>query len=83
MAKVTVTFEDINEGVSVQVESDPPFPGPAASQEQKDSLTDAQQMGIRMTHLLTEEMAALHQCSEGCSHDHDHDDVQVESQTEI
>lgn len=75
MAKVTVTFEDIDEGVSVKVESDPAFPGPAASQEEQDSLTDAQQMGLRMTHLLTEEMASQeghhHEChDEHCTHDH-------------
>jgi hypothetical protein len=69
MAKVTVIFEDIDEGVSVKVESEPGFPGPAASPEEKNSLTDAQQMGLRMTHLLTEEMAS----QEGHDHDHDHD----------
>jgi len=77
MAKVTVTFEDIEEGVSVNVESDPPFPGPAASKEEKESLTDAQQMGLRMTHLLTEEHASQNGFMESIfahdDHDHDHD----------
>jgi len=69
MAKVTITFEDIDEGVRVNIESEPGFPGPAASQEEQDSLTDAQQMGLRMTHLLTEEMAS----QEGHHHEHDDD----------
>lgn len=69
MAKVTITFEDIDEGVRVNIESEPGFPGPAASQEVQDSLTDAQQMGLRMTHLLTEEMAS----QEGHHHEHEHD----------
>lgn len=71
MAKITVTFEDVEEGVSVKVESDPPFPGPVASQEELDSLTEAQEMGLRMTQVLTEE-ASLHEheChDEHCTHD--------------
>jgi hypothetical protein len=69
MAKVTVTFEDVEEGISVKVESDPPFPGPAATQEEQDNLTDAQHMGLRMTHQLT---AELHENDEEDSfHVHD------------
>lgn len=79
MAKVTITFEDMDDGVQVKIESDPSFPGPAATPEQQEAMTDAQQMGIRMTELLTEE---LHQqqhdhdhegCGPDCNHDHDHD----------
>jgi len=69
MAKITVTFEDIEEGVAVKVESEPAFPGPAASQEEQDALTDAQQMGLRMTKMLTEVVAS----QQGLEHDHDHD----------
>ena len=73
MAKIIVTFEDVEEGVSVKIESDPPFPGPDASQEEQDSLTDAQDMGLRMTQLLTEEIQSLHNhdCLDKlCPHDH-------------
>jgi len=81
MAKVTITFEDIDDGVRVKAESEPPFPGPAA---QDQTLTEAQEMGIRMTQMLTEELQRQEQevnehdhC--GCGHDHDdgihdHDD---------
>lgn len=86
MAKVTVTFEDIDEGVGVKVESDPAFPGPAASQEEQDGLTDAQQMGLRMTHLLTEEMASQeghHEHDEHCNHDHDTDEISSDGATSV
>lgn len=57
MAKVTVTFEDIEEGVSVRVESNPPFPNPAHPDANSPDLTEAQHMGIHMTQLLTERLA--------------------------
>ena len=82
MAKVTVTFEDVDEGVSVRIESDPAFPGPAATDEQKDALTDAQHMGLQMTELLTQKLSEQHEhChDEHCTHehDHDHDDIPKE-----
>ena len=74
MAKVTVTFEDIEEGVSVKVESEPAFPGPDAPQELQDSLTQAQQMGLRMTQLLTEEVAAQNGHTDHLDPDHVHDE---------
>lgn len=71
MAKVTVTFEDIEDGVSVKVVSDPAFPGPDATPEEQDALTDAQHMGMRMTELLTEQADSEHHChDEHCTHDH-------------
>lgn len=65
MAKVTITFEDIDEGVRVNVESEPGFPGPANQEEAE--FTDAQQMGLRMVDLLNDEVASQ-------NHDHDHDE---------
>jgi hypothetical protein len=87
MAKVTVTYEDLADGgVSVSVESDPSFPSPEKMMEWKNGdesveLTDAQQMGIRMTELLTEELYKQqqeehdheHDCGHDCGHDHDYD----------
>jgi hypothetical protein len=69
MALVTITFEDDEDGVRVRVESNPAFPGPEATQEQHDALTDAQQMGMRMTMMITEEYAHHEQAaSECCNH---------------
>jgi hypothetical protein len=51
MAKVIVIFEDVEEGVSVKVTSEPAFPEPSS-----EEITEAQQLGIRMTQLLTEEV---------------------------
>lgn len=65
MATVTVTFQDVNDGVSVKVVSNPPFPGPDATPEQQEALTDAQHMGLQMTELLTERLAH----DEGHCHD--------------
>lgn len=53
MAKVTVTFEDVEDGVAVKVESDPPFGPPDGLAD----LTEAQQMGIQMTQMLAEQSA--------------------------
>jgi len=76
MATVTVTFEDVDNGVSVKVISDPPFPGPHATAEEHEALTDAQHMGLRMTELLTERLAEEegHCHDEHCTHHHhDHE----------
>jgi hypothetical protein len=54
MAKVTITFEDMNEGVSVEVQSDPPFP--EKTEENAMQLTDAQQMALSMTMMFDQEM---------------------------
>lgn len=80
MAKVTITFEDLeNGGTNVKIISDPPFAGPAATPEEHEAMTDAQQMGIRMTELLTQEFVkheaafnSEHIHDENCHHDHDH-----------
>ena len=81
MATVTVTFQDVDEGVSVRVESDPAFPGPAATVEEQNALTDAQQMGLRMTQLLTEELNqqqhAEHCHDENCTHEHHHHEPEL------
>lgn len=66
MAKVTVTFEDIEGqegGVNVRIESEPGFPGPAAEDQM---LSSAQMMGLRMTEILAEEMQDQHG---GCGHE--------------
>jgi hypothetical protein len=68
MAKATVFFEDVQEGVSVRVESDPGFPGPDATEEEKNALTDAQKMCLRLTEILTEEMVQDHVHDENCNH---------------
>lgn len=54
MAKVTITFEDLNEGVSVEVQSDPPFP--EKMEENATDLTDAQQMALSMTMMFDQQM---------------------------
>jgi hypothetical protein len=53
MANVTITFEDAEDGVHVKVESDPQFPEPNSFE---GNLTEAQNMGIAMLHLLQEKM---------------------------
>jgi len=54
MAKVTITFEDKNEGVSVEVQSDPPFP--EKMEENAMELTDAQQMALSLTMMFDQQM---------------------------
>lgn len=72
MAKVTVTFEDIEGGVNVQVVSDPPF-GENPTEMNPENLTDAQQMGIQMTQLLAEAHAqeSSNCCNHGCGCHHE------------
>lgn len=43
MAKVTITIEDENDAVSMVVNSDPPFPGPANTDQ---TCTNAQVLGV-------------------------------------
>lgn len=57
MAKVTVTFEDLDEGVSVRIESDPIFP--ELNAQTFNNLTEAQQMGLTMSRMLTEQLAEM------------------------
>ena len=54
MAKVTITFQDMEDGVSLQVESDPPFP--EKMNENAAELTDAQQMALSMTMMFDQQM---------------------------
>jgi hypothetical protein len=54
MAKVTITFEDMEEGVTVAVESDPPLP--ENIQEEAENLTDAQQMALSMAMMFDNQM---------------------------
>ena len=76
MAKVTITFEDIEseengEGVEVNMVSDPPWPAPG--EINPASMSAAQQMALEMTHILSErQMAEEHEhChDENCTHDH-------------
>lgn len=69
MAKVTITFQDMEDGVSLQVESDPPFPEKV--NESVEELSDAQQMALSMTMMFdqqmqgTEEEHHQHQCTGG------------------
>ena len=60
MAKVTITFEDMDDGVSLTVQSDPPFPekgeNEALAAEQVSALSDAQQMALHMTMLFDQQM---------------------------
>lgn len=70
MAKVTITFEDLEEGVSVKMESDPPFSGPGLG----ENFTQAQHMAVHLTEIMSEEYSEEeHVHGPGCSHDHDHD----------
>ena len=47
MAKVTMTFEDMEEGVVLSIDSDPSLPKDLS--EDTDGLTDAQKMALSMT----------------------------------
>lgn len=68
MALVTVTFEDVSDdqgdGVKVLMKSDPPFPGPAASDQQ---LTNAQHAAMTCIHMMSHQ--EQHDCQDHCSND--------------
>ena len=57
MAKVTITFEDMEEGVSLLVESDPPLP--EEIDEDTSNLTDAQQMALSMAMMFDQQMKSF------------------------
>ena len=42
MAEVTITIKDEGRGVNIKIESNPPFPGPAAEDQ---TMTNAQYLG--------------------------------------
>jgi hypothetical protein len=57
MAKVTITIEDTEKtGIHLTIESDPPFPGPAAEDQTQ---TNAQYLGC----------VAMDAMSKACGHD--------------
>jgi hypothetical protein len=53
MAKVTITVEDDPDGkhVNIRIESDPPWPGPAAEDQ---SMTCAQNLGLAIMEKMPE-----------------------------
>jgi len=57
MAKVTITFEDMEEGVSLLVESEPPLP--EEIDEDTSNLTDAQQMALSMAMMFDQQMKSF------------------------
>lgn len=65
MAKVIVTFEDIEDGVSVKMDSDPAFKEGMGHEE----LTEAQKMAWALTRLVTETASQEeHVHDENCNH---------------
>lgn len=54
MAKVTMTFEDMEEGVVLSIDSDPSLP--ENLNEDTDGLTDAQKMALSMTMMFDKMM---------------------------
>ena len=54
MAKVTLVFEDIDDGVSLTVESDPSLPENIS--DEGNELTDAQKMAISMAMIFDQQM---------------------------
>lgn len=67
MAKVIITFEDVEDGVSVKMTADPKLPS------ERNDLTDAQDLAVRMTELLEAEQGHCH--DEHCTHDHHHEEA--------
>jgi len=77
MAKVTITIEDLDVdedsgNVSVRIESDPAFPGPAAPEEEQ-GLTCAQAWGLRFLQSMKGEAEQVHEHEhhEGCGCEHE------------
>lgn len=72
MAKITVTFEDFDDGVHVNVHSD--TSNVEELFETDKELTDAEAMCLLMTNLLANKMKELDETSEekacGCPHKH-------------
>ena len=64
MAKIVVTFEDVEDAVSVKIESELDLGN--LSKEEQDNLTEAQQMGLRMTHILQKEYESMHEDDHDC-----------------
>lgn len=72
MAKITVTFEDFDDGVHVNVHSDRNVVAEDLFNSEKE-LTDAEYMCILMTKLLSDKMNEMNaeQSKEcGCPHQH-------------
>jgi hypothetical protein len=68
MAKVTIILEDVEQGVSIKMDSDPPFPGPNPTPEQIESFTDAMHWGIEIGNWLAQQSIREHEHDENCSH---------------
>jgi hypothetical protein len=71
MAKVTITIEDIADGVSIKMDSDPPFPGPDAAPEQTANFTDAMHWALAVGEWLAQQSMREneeHVHDENCSH---------------
>lgn len=66
MAKITFSFEDVNDGVSVNIESDVDL-----KNLKEHELTQAQQMGLRMIHSIQHEAQDEADCNDpecNCPH---------------
>lgn len=73
MAKVTLVFEDCEDGVSVSMISDPPFPHRVDFSSQDPDLSDAQHMAMGVVdHLERKAQEKSESTTEGhkCSHSH-------------
>ena len=71
MAKVTMVFEDCEEGVSLNIESDPPLPHRKKLSNQDSDLTDAQHMALSVAQMMNQKHGDEKECSEddrSCSH---------------
>lgn len=76
MAKVTLVFEDCEDGVSVSLTSDPPFPHRDDFSSQDPDLSDAQHMALGVVHHMerkaqevSEETSQEHQGKHQCQRD--------------
>lgn len=67
MAKITITFEDVEDGVSVKMESDPVFSN-VPNPENLEGFTQAQQMAIGLTEMMAERYYELDHEGD-CDHD--------------
>lgn len=72
MAKVTITLEDIEGGLSMSMHSDPPYPEPPFNKEAIYDISFAMFWGIEISEWLAHKTMEIdeeeHQCDENCSH---------------
>jgi hypothetical protein len=64
MAEFTVTFKDVEEGVSIEVNSDVKLPD-EITEEFIETLSDAEKLGLRMTELIQQEYFGHNDCCSG------------------